>query len=131
MNLQDIKLQLDALNKVVSEMESVESKFTFTQEQMEKFVEHIVTVLMQEIIDTVENDFELDEESINVDINNDHYGRGGKGFNFTVELDIDQREIKRNIRDIVESSCNSEGIMNEVVNFYSAIVSEPIVEAVV
>jgi hypothetical protein len=38
---------------------------------------------------------------------------------------------KHIVKDIVESSCNSEGIMNEVMNFYSAIVSEEVVEAVV
>jgi hypothetical protein len=38
---------------------------------------------------------------------------------------------KHTIKDIIESSCDSKGIMNEVMNFYSAIVSEEVVEAVV
>jgi len=103
MNLQDIKLQLDALNKAVVEMESVESKFTFTQKQMTKFVDHIVKVLKEEINSSINDDFEIDEESIEVNINQDHYSRGGKGVNFTVELDIDQHMAKHIVKDIVES----------------------------
>lgn len=121
MNLQDIKSQLDALNKAVSEMEKAETAYTFTQEQMEKFVTHIASTLVEAIKSQIDNEFEVDEDSIDIDINN-NYGR-----DFSVDLNIDQREIRRNIKDIIECSYDDSGVMEEVMNCYSAIV-EPIVE---
>ena len=49
MNLQDIKTKLDALNKAVSEMETAKAEFTFTKEQMERFVKHIASSLVESI----------------------------------------------------------------------------------
>lgn len=121
MNLQDIKTQLDALNKAVSEMETAKAEFIFTKEQMERFVKHIASSLVESINFQIDNEFDLDEDSIEIEINN-NYGR-----DFTVDLNIDQREIKRNIKGIIESSYDDSGIMEEVENCYPAIV-EPIVE---
>lgn len=121
MNLQDIKTQLDALNKAVSEMETAKAEFTFTKEQMERFVKHIASSLVESINFQIDNEFDLDEDSIEIEINN-NYGR-----DFTVDLNIDQREIRRNIKSIIESSYDDSGIMEEVENCYPAIV-EPIVE---
>lgn len=121
MNLQDIKTQLDALNKAVSEMETAKAEFTFTREQMEKFVSHMVTTLVESINAQIDNEFEVDEDSIETDIN------GGYGRDFTIDLSIDNREIRRNIKDIIESSYDENGIIEEVMNCYPAIVG-PIVE---
>ena len=121
MNLQDIKTQLDALNKAVSEMETAKAEFTFTREQMEKFVSHMVTTLVESINTQIDNEFEVDEDSIETDIN------GGYGRDFTIDLSIDNREIRRNIKDIIESSYDENGIIEEVMNCYPAIVG-PIVE---
>jgi len=121
MNLQDIKTQLDALNKAVTEMETAKAEFTFTREQMEKFVSHMVTTLVESINSQIDHEFEVDEDSIETDVN------GGYGRDFTIELNIDQREIRQNIKNIVESSYDSDGIIDEVLNCYPAIVG-PIVE---
>ena len=121
MNLQDIKSQLDALNKAVTEMETAKAEFTFTREQMEKFVSHMVTTLVESINSQIDHEFEVDEDSIETDVN------GGYGRDFTIELNIDQREIRQNIKNIVESSYDSDGIIDEVLNCYPAIVG-PIVE---
>ncbi len=120
MNLQDIKTQLDALNKAVSEMETAKAEFTFTREQMEKFVSHMASSLVEAIKSQIDNEFEVDEDSIEIEINN-NYGR-----DFSVDLNIDRREIRRNIKEIVECSYDSDGIIEEVMNSYPAIV-EPIV----
>jgi hypothetical protein len=119
MNLQDIKTQLDALNKAVSEIDSAKSEFTFTREQMVKFIRHIASSMVESINSQIDNNFELDEDTINVDVSN-NYGRS-----FDIDLDIDQREIKRNIKNIIESSWDDYGIMEEVDNCYPAIV-EPV-----
>ena len=121
MNLQDIKTQLDALNKAVSEMETAKAEFTFTKEQMERFIKHIASSLVESINSQIDNEFQLDEDEIEIEINN-NYGR-----DFTVDLNIDQREIRRHIKDIIESSYDDSGIMDEVYNCYPAII-EPIVE---
>lgn len=120
MNLQDIKTQLDALNKAVSEMENAKAEFTFTREQMERFVSHMATTLVEAIKSQIDNEFQLDEDSIDIDINN-NYGR-----DFSVDLNIDQREIRRNIKEIIECSYDDSGIIEEVINCYPAII-EPIV----
>ena len=110
MNLQDIKTQLDALNKAVSEMENAKAEFTFTREQMERFVSHMATTLVEAIKSQIDNEFQLDEDSIDIDINN-NYGR-----DFSVDLNIDQREIRRNIKEIIECSYDDSGIIEEVIN---------------
>ncbi len=115
-----VKTQLDALNKAVSEMETAKAEFTFTREQMEKFVSHMASSLVEAIKSQIDNEFEVDEDSIEIEINN-NYGR-----DFSVDLNIDQREIRRNIKEIVECSYDSDGIIEEVMNSYPAIV-EPIV----
>lgn len=120
MNLQDIKTQLDALNKAVSEMENAKAEFTFTREQMEKFVSHMASTLVEAIKSQIDNEFELDEDSIGVDINN-NYDR-----DFTIDLEIDQREIRRSIKEIIECSYDDSGIIEEVLNCYPAIVTETI-----
>lgn len=119
MNLQEIKTQLDALNKAVSEIDSAKSEFTFTREQMVKFIRHIASSMVESINSQIDNNFELDEDTINVDVSN-NYGRS-----FDIDLDIDQREIKRNIKNMIESSYDDYGIMEEVDNCYPAIV-EPV-----
>ena len=121
MNLQDIKTQLEALNKAVTEMETAKAEYTFTKEQMEKFVKHIASTMIEAINSQIDSEFELDEDAIDVDISNNY------GKSFEVELNIDQHEIKRSIKDIVESSYDDNGIMEEVENCYPAIVSEPVV----
>ena len=118
MNLQDIKTQLDALNKAVSEMENAKAEFTFTREQMERFVSHMASSLVEAIKSQIDNEFQLDEDSIDIDINN-NYGR-----DFSVDLNIDQREIRRNIKEIIECSYDDSGIIEEVINCYPAIVTE-------
>jgi hypothetical protein len=119
MNLQEIKTQLDALNKAVTEMENAKAEFTFTREQMEKFVSHIASTLVESINSQIDHEFEVDEDSIETEVN------GGYGRDFTIDLSIDNHEIKRSIKDIVESSYDDNGIMEEVVNCYPAIV-EPV-----
>ena len=121
MNLQEIKTQLEALNKAVTEMETAKAEYTFTKEQMEKFVKHIASTMIEAINQSINDEFELDEDAIDVDISNNY------GKSFEVELNIDQHEIKRSIKDIVESSYDDNGIMEEVENCYPAIVSEPVV----
>lgn len=121
MNLQDIKTQLDALNKVVSEMETAkaETAYTFTQEQMEKFVSHMASTLVEAIKSQIDNKFEVNEDSIETEVSS-NYDRS-----FEISLEIDQREIKRNIKDIIKCSYDESGVMEEVMNCYPAIV-EPV-----
>jgi chromosome segregation ATPase len=121
MNLQDIKTQLDALNKAVTEIDSAKAEFTFTREQMEKFVKHIASTMVEAINSQIDNEFEVDEDAIGCDVSSSSYGR-----DFTIDLEIDQREIKRNIKNIVESSYDDDGIMEEVMNCYPAIVDPEI-----
>lgn len=120
MNLQDIKTQLDALNKAVSEMENAKAEFTFTREQMERFVSHMASTLVEAIKSQIDNEFQVDDDSIGVDISN-NYDR-----DFTIDLEIDQREIRRNIKEIIECSYDDSGIIEEVMNCYPAIVTETI-----
>jgi hypothetical protein len=124
MNLQDIRTQLDALNKAVTEMETAKADYTFTKEQMEKFVKHIASTLVESINSQIDNEFELDEDSIETEVSSNY------NKTFDIELNIDQREIKRSIKDIIESSYDDNGIMEEVENCYSAIISEPVIEVV-
>jgi hypothetical protein len=124
MNLQDIKTQLDALNKAVSEMETAKAEFTFTREQMQRFVAHIASTMVEAINSEIDNSFEVDEDSIETEIN------GGYGRDFTIDLSIDNNEIKRNIKSMIESSYDDYGIMEEVDNCYPAIV-EPVVTEIV
>jgi hypothetical protein len=119
MNLQEIKTQLDALNKAVTEIDSAKAEYTFTREQMEKFVKHIASTMVEAINQSIDNEFELDEDSIETEVSS-NYDR-----TFEISLEIDQREIKRNIKNIIESSYDDNGIMEEVENCYSAIV-EPV-----
>jgi len=122
MNLQEIKTQLDALNKAVSEMETVKAEFTFTREQMQRFIAHIVSSMVEAANSEIDNNFELDEDTISVDVSS-NYGRS-----FEIDLDIDQREIKRSIKEIIESSYDEFGIMDEVDNCYSAIIYPIVIE---
>jgi chromosome segregation ATPase len=117
MNLQDIKTQLDALNKAVTEMETAKAEFTFTREQMQRFVAHIASTMVEAINSQIDNEFEVDEDAIGCDVSSSSYGR-----DFTIDLEIDQREIKRNIKNMIESSYDEFGIMDEVDNCYSAII---------
>jgi hypothetical protein len=121
MNLQEIKTQLDALNKAVSEMETAKAEFTFTREQMQRFVAHIASTMVEAINSEIDNEFNVDEDAIGCDVSSSSYGR-----DFTIDLEIDQREIKRNIKNIVESSYDDDGIMEEVMNCYPAIVDPEI-----
>ena len=120
MNLQEIKTQLDALNKAVSEMETAKAEFTFTREQMQRFVAHIATSMVEAINSEIDNNFELDPDNVDIDVSS-CYGRS-----FEIDLDINQREVNRAIKDIVEGSYDEFGIMDEVDNCYPAIV-EPVV----
>jgi hypothetical protein len=126
MNLQEIRTQLEALNKAVTEIESEKPEYTFTKEQMERFVTHMFETLVEAIKSEIDHNFEVDEDLIEVDVSS-NYNRS-----FDINLEIDQREIKRTIKDIFESSYDSVGIMDEVDNCYSAImnpvVTEPTVE---
>jgi len=123
MNLQEIKTQLEALNKAVTEIESEKPEYTFTKEQMERFVTHIVETLVEAIKSEIDHNWELDEDNINIDISS-NYGRS-----FEIDLNIDQRELRRSIKDVIGSSYDGIGIMDEVDNCYPAIVNptEPIV----
>jgi hypothetical protein len=123
MNLQEIKTQLDALNKAVTEMETAKAEFTFTREQMERFVLHMTETLIEAIKSEIDHNWELDEDNINIDISS-NYGRS-----FEIDLNIDQRELRRSIKDVIGSSYDGIGIMDEVDNCYPAIVNptEPIV----
>jgi len=124
MNLQEIKTQLDALNKAVSEMETAKAEYTFTKDQMERFVAHMADTLVEAIKSEIDHNFEVDEDSIEVDVSS-NYNRS-----FDINLEIDQREIKRTIKDIVESSYDGMGIMDEVDNCYPAIVEPVVTETV-
>jgi len=119
MNLQEIKTQLDALNKAVTEIDSAKAEYIFTREQMEKFVKHIASTMIEAINQSIDNEFELDEDSIETEVSS-NYDRS-----FEISLEIDQREIKRNIKNIIESSYDDNGIMEEVVNCYPTIM-EPV-----
>jgi hypothetical protein len=133
MNLQEIKTQLDALNKAVTEIESEKPEYTFTKEQMERFVLHMTETLIEAIKSEIDHNWELDEDNINIDISS-NYGRS-----FEIDLNIDQRELRRSIKDVIGSSYDGIGIvalatavvvgMDEVDNCYPAIVNptEPIV----
>jgi len=116
MNLQEIKTQLDALNKAVSEMEAPKAEFTFTREQMQRFMAHIVSSMVEAASSEIDNNWELDGDSIGVDVSS-NYNRS-----FDIDLEIDQRSIKREIKDIIESSWDEFGIMDEVDNCYPAII---------
>ena len=124
MNLQEIKTQLDALNKAVSEMETAKAEFTFTREQMQQFVAHIATSMVEAIKSEIDNNFELDPDNVDIDVSS-CYGRS-----FEIDLDINQREVNRAIKDIVEGSYDEFGIMDEVDNCYSAIV-QPVEETLI
>lgn len=117
MNLQDIKTQLDALNKAVSEMENAKTEYTFTKEQMEKFVKHITSILVKLINQSIDYEFELDEDVIEIDISSNY------NKSFEINLEIDQCEVKRHIKDIV-SSYDDNGIIEKVMNCYPAIVGD-------
>jgi hypothetical protein len=101
-------------------METAKAEYTFTREQMQRFVAHIATSMVESINSEIDNNFELDEDAISVDVSS-NYNRS-----FEIDLDIDQREIKRSIKNIIESSYDEFGIMDEVDNCYSAII-EPVV----
>ena len=120
MNLQDIRTQLDALNKAVTEMENVKADYTFTKEQMERFVKHIASTLVESINQSIDNEFELDEDLIEIEVSSNY------NKSFDIDLEIDQHEIKQNIKDIIELSYDDNGIMEEVENCYPAIISEPV-----
>ena len=75
--------------------------------------------MVEAINQSIDHQFEVDEDSIETDVN------GGYGRDFTIDLSIDQHEIKRNIKEIIESSYDDNGIMEEVENCYPAIV-EPV-----
>ena len=118
MNLQEIKTQLDALNKAVSEMETAKAEFTFTREQMQQFVAHIATSMVEAIKSEIDNSFELDPDHVDIDVSSNYsYDK-----TFSMDLDVNQREINRAIKEIVEGSWDEFGIMDEVDNCYSAIV---------
>ena len=122
MNLQEIKTQLDALNKAVSEMETAKAEFTFTREQMQQFVAHIATSMVEAIKSEIDNNFELDPDHVDIDVSSNYsYDK-----TFSMDLDVNQREINRAIKEIVEGSWDEFGIMDEVDNCYPAIV-EPVV----
>jgi len=123
MNLQEIKTQLDALNKAVTEMETAKAEFTFTREQMQRFMAHIVSSMIEAANSQIDNEFEVDEDAIGCDVSSSSYGR-----DFTIDLEIDQREIKRNIKNMIESSWDEFGIMDEVDNCYSAIIYPIVIE---
>jgi len=80
----------------------------------------MVETLVEAIKSEIDHNWELDEDSIGVDVSS-NYNRS-----FDIDLEIDQREIKRSIKEIVESSYDDYGIMDEVYNCYPAIV-EPVV----
>ena len=124
MNLQEIKTQLDALNKAVSEMEAPKAEFTFTREQMQRFMAHIVSSMVEAANSEIDNNWELDEDSIGVDVSS-NYNRS-----FDIDLEIDQREIKRSIKNIIESSYDEFGIMDEVDNCYPAIIDPSVTDAI-
>jgi len=121
MNLQEIKTQLDALNKAVAEMENAKAEFTFTREQMERFIKHITSTMIESINQSIDHEFELDEDLIETEVSSNY------SKSFEINLEIDQHEIKRNIKDVIESSYDDNGMMEEVENCYPAIVSEPVV----
>jgi hypothetical protein len=121
MNLQEIKTQLDALNKAVTEIDSAKAEYIFTKEQMEQFVKHIASTMVESINQSIDYEFELDEDAIEVDISSNY------GKSFEINLEIDKHEIKRSIKDIIESSYDDRALMEEVMNCYPAIVSEPVV----
>jgi len=122
MNLQEIKTQLDALNKAVSEMEAPKAEFTFTREQMQRFMAHIVSSMVEAASSEIDHNWELDEDSIGVDVSS-NYNRS-----FDIDLEIDQREIKRSIKNIIESSWDEFGIMDEVDNCYPAIIDPSVTD---
>lgn len=124
MNLQEIKTQLDALNKAVSEMEAPKAEFTFTREQMQRFMAHIVSSMVEAASSEIDHNWELDEDSIGVDVSS-NYNRS-----FDIDLEIDQREIKRSIKNIIESSWDEFGIMDEVDNCYPAIIDPSVTDAI-
>jgi hypothetical protein len=124
MNLQEIKTQLDALNKAVSEMEAPKAEFTFTREQMQRFMAHIVSSMVEAASSEIDHNWELDEDSIGVDVSS-NYNRS-----FDIDLEIDQREIKRSIKNIIESSYDEFGIMDEVDNCYPAIIDPSVTDAI-
>jgi len=121
MNLQEIKTQLDALNKAVAEIENAKAEFTFTREQMERFIKHITSTMIESINQSIDHEFELDEDLIETEVSSNY------SKSFEINLEIDQHEIKRNIKDVIESSYDDNGMMEEVENCYPAIVSEPVV----
>lgn len=120
MNLQEIKTQLDALNKAVAEMESEKTEFTFTREQMEQFVNHIATSLIETINSQIDSDFEIDEDSIEVDVSSNY------NKSFEINLEIDQDAAKKTIKEIIESSYDDSGIMDEVMCCYVKITKQNI-----
>ena len=63
----------------------------------------------------------MDEDLIETEVSSNY------SKSFEINLEIDQYEIKRNIKDVIESSYDDNGMMEEVENCYPAIVSEPVV----
>lgn len=124
MNLQEIKTQLDALNKAVSEMEAPKAEFTFTREQMQRFMAHIVSSMVEAANSEIDNNWELDGDNIDIDVSSCY------GKSFDIDLEIDQREIKRSIKNIIESSYDEFGIMDEVDNCYPAIIDPSVTDAI-
>jgi len=124
MNLQEIKTQLDALNKAVSEMEAPKAEFTFTREQMQRFMAHIVSSMVEAANSEIDNNWELDGDNIDIDVSSCY------GKSFDIDLEINQREIKRSIKDIIESSWDEFGIMDEVDNCYPAIIDPSVTDVI-
>ena len=124
MNLQEIKTQLDALNKAVSEMEAPKAEFTFTREQMQRFMAHIVSSMVEAASSEIDNNWELDGDNIDIDVSSCY------GKSFDIDLEIDQREVKRSIKNIIESSWDEFGIMDEVDNCYPAIIDPSVTDAI-
>ena len=122
MNLQEIKTQLEALNKAVSEMETPKAEFTFTREQMQRFMAHIVSSMVEAANSEIDNNWELDGDNIDIDVSSCY------GKSFDIDLEIDQREVKRSIKNIIESSYDEFGIMDEVDNCYPAIIDPSVTD---
>ena len=112
--VEEIKAQLLELTEKVNQLsdsESSETKYSFTEEQMIDFIVRLNDELVDNIRDNIKNaSFDVDEI---VELDFDSYSK-------TIEVDIDERQLSDLICDEI-SGIDSSEIITTVDNIYESI----------
>lgn len=109
MNIQEIKTQLEELITKVNELEHSTSEYTFTKEEMIKFVIQLNEQFVKDLKSNIRN-ASFDADSI-VDLDFDSYSR-------TIEVTIDESALANIIEDELVSM-DEDYIIPTVDNIYT------------